>query len=97
MQLINVNNDRLVLSGDLGLTQVSTLWQNLQSYPALNKLKVVDCRALSQVDSSALALLLNLQAICPNTLSLASPPPALLTLLGLYNVEDMLPLMGENA
>lgn len=97
MQLINVNDDRLVLSGELGLTQVSSFWQNLQNHPTLNKLKVVDCRALSQVDSSALALLLNLQAICPNTLSLDAPPPALLTLLGLYNVEDLLPLTGESA
>ncbi len=96
MQLIKVNDDRLVLSGALGLTQVSTFWQTLQRHPALNKLKVIDCRALTQVDSSALALLLNLQAICPNTLSLDAPPPALLTLLGLYNVEGMLPLTGEN-
>lgn len=96
MNTIQIEKDRLVLTGELGLAQVSALWHGLQKHPALQSLAVVDCRALGRVDSSAVALLLNLQAICQNTLRLESASPTLVTLLGLYNVDTMLPLMGES-
>lgn len=96
MQTIQIENDRLILSGDLGLTQVSAIWEKLKNHPALSTLALVDCRALSGVDSSAVSLLLNLQSISQNQLALLAPPAALKTLLGLYNVNALLPLAGES-
>jgi phospholipid transport system transporter-binding protein len=75
------------------LTQKNAVAVELDGLRDLAKLEVVDCTALSNFDSSALAVLMAWQKKmrqAQRELSLVNPPPKLCVLAQVYGVAELL-------
>ncbi|WP_374244207.1 lipid asymmetry maintenance protein MlaB [Zoogloea sp.] len=92
--MIREDGARLALEGPLTLVTVAPLAEAGRGLVAAAD-RVVDLSAVTQVDSSALALLLSWTRVARGAgrqLSIAGAPAALVSLASLYDVDTILPL-----
>lgn len=92
--MIRADGQRLHLSGPLILATVGTLAEEGRTHVTAADW-VVDLSGVTQVDSSALALLfswMRASRAAGHQLSIDQPPPALISLASLYDVDSILPL-----
>ncbi|MDG6777427.1 STAS domain-containing protein [Thiomicrorhabdus sp. zzn3] len=78
----------LALPGVVTVKTVPTLLRQFEKQPG--KVEMVDCTAVHQADSSALALLLSWQSQLDQPLKIKGLPEQLQTLLHLYDLESVL-------
>ena len=91
--MIRREGDRIVLEGPITLDSVPALAQALDAHLAAGA-AVVDFGNVTEVDSAAVALLLEWQRQAERrklSLRLANPPAALQNLAKLYGVLELLP------
>ena len=81
----------LSLQGELVHNSLADLWQ--QRHQVLSGIRTVDLSQLSRVDSAGLALLVHFTASyeAKDPLILQGVPPALRSLIVLYNLQGILP------
>lgn len=89
-------NGGLKFNNALILPNLTAIWQELESIN-LADIATLDLADVSQIDSAGIALLLNVQQRCSTCLELSHAPASLKTLLGLYNLTEMLPIAEETA
>lgn len=92
--MIRTEGNRLSLSGPVTLATAAALAEAGRG-PVAAADMVVDLSGVTQVDSSALALLLSWVRVARSagrTLSIDRPPAALVSLASLYDVDAILPL-----
>lgn len=94
MKQINLQQGCLAFSQTLTLVNLSSVWAQLSKLD-LTHLTKVDLADVSQIDSAGIALLLELQAINSSRFVLVNAPASLITLLGLYNLTEILPMAEE--
>lgn len=96
MKKIKLVSGSLRINAELTLPGLPGLWAELNSVSLADVLRV-DLGEVSQVDSAGIALLLEMQKRSSTPFSLMHPPASLKTLLGLYNLTEILPITEETA
>ena len=92
--MIRIDGPRLSLSGPLTVATAGDLASEGREHVVAADM-VVDLSGVTQVDSAALALLLGWIRASRNAgrrLTIDQPPPALVSLASLYDVDTILPL-----
>lgn len=94
--MLRQDNDRLCITVPMVIRQAATLLPaGLAALQAKN-LRIVDLAEVSEVDSSALAVLcawLRQARQSGRPLVISNPPPGLQALADLYDLSDILPLV----
>ncbi|MBE0493575.1 MAG: STAS domain-containing protein [Thiomicrospira sp.] len=94
MKSINLASGCLKINGRLVLPNLAVVSAELDSVN-MAEVVTVDLAGVSQVDSAGIALLLALQQRSSAHFVLVHAPASLKTLLGLYNLTEMLPITEE--
>lgn len=94
MKSINLASGCLKINGSLVLSNLAVVSAELDSVN-MTEVVTVDMAGVSQIDSAGIALLLELQQRGSTHFMLVHVPASLKTLLGLYNLTEMLPITEE--
>jgi phospholipid transport system transporter-binding protein len=93
--MISMRGDVIVVEGELTIETVPTMVSALSAHLRKGEAQAVDLSGVSDVDSSAVALLLEWQRQAGaggSSLTWSSVPSSLENLAKLYGVQELLPL-----
>jgi phospholipid transport system transporter-binding protein len=87
--VITVQGDRLVLAGAISMMTVAGFLEEGRRALA-NGVSIVDVSGATEVDSAALALLLEWRRLANRPMKIVGMPPGMASLASLYGVQDLL-------
>jgi len=91
--MITLDGEALRLDGAMTMSTARRLDE--AASPLLSRVRRIDLAAVSEVDSSAIALLFGWMRTADRPLALLSPPASLKTLAEVYGVAELLGLDGQ--